>query len=508
MSKIFETLSFKKPGYSNFDLSHEKKLSCNMGDLIPVYLQDVVPGDRFKVKTETMIRLSPLIAPIMHRVNVYVHYFFVPNRIIWNQWEEFITGGQDGTSEPVFPVAGFNDGLAGNGSLADYLGVPRPWGDEASPTEFSQLPFRGYREIWNEYYRDENLQDPIDVHSAPLAIYQMAQRCWEKDYFTSALPWPQRGPNTAVPITFNPQQNEAATVYDVSQDPPVPFDTAGNVEHTAAGILIGEDTGLDTHANIDNTNAMDITVNDLRESTALQRWLETNARGGYRYVEQLLSHFNIKSDDARVQRPEYLGGGRQPVVISEVLNTSATATEPQGNMSGHGISVGTTNNFNKRFKEHGYVFGIMSILPRTAYQQGIPRHWLKQDKHDFYFPEFANLGEQAIENREIYWNRSDGTGSNPPAPTDELGTFGYQQRFAEYKYGCSSVHGDFRESLDYWHMGRIFTSVPALNEAFVESDPTDRIFAVQDGTDSLWVQIYNDVKARRPMPYHARPSLI
>lgn len=241
----------------------------------------------------------------------------------------------------------------------------------------------------------------------------------------------------------------------------------------------------------------------MRQSNALQRFLEKNARGGWRYIEQLLAHFGEHNSDYRLQRPEYLGGGKQPVVMSEVLNTAGeTGGLPQGNMAGHGLSVGNVNQFKRKFKEHGYVFGIMSVLPRTAYQQGVPREFRRLEKLDYYFPEFAHLGEQEVSQDELYHDFTAAQDTN-------LNTvFGYQQRFAEYKYKNSTVHGLFRDDLDHWHMGRKFTSAPTLNNAFMNSDPTDRIFAVNEPTnEDVWAQLYHNLKAVRPMPFFANPSL-
>lgn len=490
MSKIFETIGLKKPRYSAFDLSHEKKLSCNMGELVPILLEEILPGDQFNVRTETMMRLAPMLAPIMHRVNVYVHYFYVPNRLLWNEWEDFITGGKEGTSAPAFPTMGFSNSLKTDFRLADYLGVPN-FTTTTLDLQISQLPFRAYTQIWNDYYRDENLTDPINVETDFAETLKMRKRAWEKDYFTSALPWTQRGPAVSVPLESGNPYKDIATVVDAAGSPL----TGGNME---ANISAQMSTGGFTSNLHTLKDDIGIDINDLRTSSAIQRWLEKQARGGARYIETLLSHFGVKSSDARLQRVEYLGGGRQPIVISEVLNTTGTATAPQGDMTGHGISTGTTNQFSKKFEEHGYVMGIMSVLPKSAYQQGIPRHWLRDDKTDYYWPEFADLGEQEITNKELYVDTTDVAYSNA--------TFGYQQRYAEYKYACSTVHGDFRTTLDFWHMGRIFATQPALNATFVESDPTTRIFA-SSADDVLWVQIYNSIKARRPMPYFANPSL-
>lgn len=491
MPKIFDREQVRKPKMSAFDLSREQKLSCEMGTLVPTYLEEVVPGDQFQVNSEIMMRLAPMISPVMHRVNVYMHYFFVPNRLTWNQWEDFITGGKDGTTEPTFPAVSLRD--VQETKLHDYLGLPTIPDTAAAADAVSELPFRAYQLIWNEYYRDETLQDEIDIHAlTDTELQTLRKRCWEKDYFTSALPFTQRGPEVTAPVR---PWDEARVFQSTSGDKPTIPDTIGQITDQGDYTGIRSDTndqtlGLDTVEGID--------INDLRRSTALQRWLEKQARGGYRYIETILNHFAQRVPDHRLQRPEYLGGGRQPVVISEVLNTTGTTEAPQGDMAGHGISVGNKNRFRHTFQEHGYVLGIMSTIPRTAYQQGMMRHWLRRDKESYYWPEFAHLGEQPVRNKELFMD--------PAAATWNDEIFGYQQRYAEYKYGCSSVHGDFRDSLDFWHMGRIFSGQPALNETFVQSDPTNRIFAVSSG-DHLWIQIFHNVKARRPMPYFSNPRL-
>lgn len=499
MSKIFEKIGADRPRMSAFDLSHERKLSLKAGDLVPMYRQDILPGDKFKVQSEMMARMAPMIAPIQHRVNIYVHYFFVPNRIIWSSWEDFITGGVDGLSAPSFPKYNMNsvateysDDMIG--TLADYLGLPTNMNSAAAYNgQISQLPFRAYQMIWNEFFRDETLNPDISAsiqNGSFTECSKLRKRAWEKDYFTSALPWTQRGPEVTLPTEFSPQylsQSESPNAAGVvSADGGSPSKLETPTDPVQVVNLTDPQTGIS------------ISIQDLRQSSALQRWLEKQARGGYRYIETILSHFGVRSSDARLQRPEYLGGGRQPVVISEVLNTSDTATAAQGTMAGHGISTGATNSFKKTFEEHGQVIGVMSILPRTSYQQGVHRDWKRFDKEDFYWPEFANLGEQEVLNEEVYMDETDGTYS--------LGTFGYQQKYAEYKYAESSVHGEYRNTLDFWHWGRIFTGQPNLNAGFVEADPDDRIFAVAD-KEQFYVQIYNAVKARRAMPYYAKPTL-
>lgn len=501
MPKIFESVQLRKPRMSAFDLSHERKLSCRMGELVPVFIQDVLPGDQFMVSTETLMRLAPMLAPVMHRVNVYMHYFFVPNRIIWNQWEAFITGGQDGNSAPVSPTSTIHGANYFPGCLADHLGLPPV--DIESVYSVSELPFRAYYQIWNDYYRDPNLENPVDVEdleSVEGYQYFLKQRGWEKDYFTSALPWPQRGPEVALPVEVNYKAYTEMKEYD-GDDPANGAPTINTVTPGYKGILSSSGQPMNVR-NIED-DAISVSINELRTSSAIQRWLEKQARGGARYIETILSHFGVRSSDARLQRAEYLGGGKSPIVISEVLNTTGTEEAPQGNMAGHGYAVGNTNRFKRSFEEHGFVIGIMSVLPRTAYQQGTHRMWLRSDKFDYAWPEFANLGEQPIYGREIY--------QTSQADPENTATFGYQQRYAEYKYGCSSVHGAFRDTLDFWHLGRIFDGRPELSAQFTTMSPeeAERIFAVQDDEyQNLWVQLYHNVRARRPLPYFSDPRLM
>lgn len=521
---IFQHVQNKRPKLNKFDLSHEKKLSLNMGKLVPIMLQEVLPGDKFRVNSEIMMRYAPMLAPIMHRVNVFTHYFFVPNRIIWNEWESFITGGKNGTDLPVHPYITINDALTAgslmsNGSLADYFGLP--YIDNTTPItqplNISALPFRAYQTIYNEYYRDQNLSNPINFalssgssNGDSVDLMTLRDRAWEKDYFTSALPWAQRGGEVLLPMSGIARDADGDITYKDAVGSPLPL-TPGAFEDLQ---ILGPGAGAGTIHSATNEGAIVLetideitvnnastTINDLRRSIKLQEWLEKNARGGARYIEQILSHFGVTSSDARLQRPEYLGGGKAPTVISEVLTTaySSSDTVPPGNMAGHGIAIGNTNRFNKRFEEHGYIIGIMSVLPRTAYAQGIPRQFLRESKLDYAWPEFAHLGEQEVFDAELFFD---------PNAADHKTTFGYQSRYAEYKFNHSQVSGDFRDSLAYWHMARLFSSAPNLNENFVMSDPTQRIFAVEEPeVHKLYCQIYNNVQALRPLPYFGTPTI-
>jgi hypothetical protein len=534
-NKIFQQQKMTSPRMSAFDLSREQKLTCRMGELVPTYLEEVLPGDQFRVKTESLVRFAPMLAPIMHRVDVFMHYFFIPNRILWNDWEEFITGERDINSnlaELKVPTYNVNSNVvnAKNGNiatderkLADYLGLPvENIGDKISNNLYvSQLPFRAYQQVYNDYYRDQNFEDEVDYTS--VANYaSLRYRKYEKDYFTSALPWPQRNATpVGVPIDVDylPQSIVKEAISGNTA-------AASNLEVQG---LSGNGGNLNIalgaqDVRVENlTTSLDFQINELRKASALQRWFEKQALGGHRYIETIYSHFGVKSSDRRLQRAEYLGGGKTPVLVSEVLNTSATSTpggdyQPQGTMTGHGISSGQSTAFQTQCEEHGYIMGIMSIMPKPAYSQGVPRHFLRQEKFDYFWPELANLGEQEVKDVEIYVDDTSitKTDATETVPSNQnaitLPTFGYQQRYAEYKYGQNTIHGDFRKTLDYWHMSRQFSSQPRLNQLFHEVSPEDdsitNVFAVTANVDTCWVQLYHDVKARRPMPYFANPSLI
>lgn len=551
MANIFDSIRMKRPRRNAFNLSYESKLTLNMGELVPIMCMPVVPGDKFRVKTESLVRLAPLVAPMMHRVNVFTHYFFVPNRLVWNEWEDFITKGVDGDDVPVLPslrlspdlVASNPSRLFGDGTLWDYLGLPSLKGiggavfPDPSPNgvtapqnyRVSSLPFRAYQLIYNEYYRDQNLTEPVDISLLSgfedtlraLNLLQLRRRAWEKDYFTSALPWLQRGPEVTVPVQGS--GGSLDVVYDTeakttqrwidsdnrSFENGVAYDAVFSMEgNPRLSRLVAVNGGVNNRAPELNPNGtlkvnvseMGININDLRTSNALQRWFERNARGGSRYIEQILSHFGVRSSDARLQRPQFLGGGRMPISVSEVLQTSSTdETSPQANMAGHGISAGINNGFKHYFEEHGYIIGIMSITPRSGYQQGVPRDFTKFDNMDFYFPEFAHLSEQEVKNQELFLSSDvDYNG----------GTFGYAPRYSEYKYHQSEAHGDFRGNLSFWHLNRIFEDKPNLNTTFVECKPSNRVFATSEiEDDKFWVQIYQDVKALRLMPKYGTPVL-
>lgn len=512
MKTIFDSIALNRPKGNWFDLSHDVKLSLNMGDLVPVMCMDCLPGDKVKISAENVMRLAPMVAPLMHRVNVFCHYFFVPNRILWGRWEQFITGNYptspDGTSEAITPPqVTMGTGFAYS-DLANYFGIPLNSGnggnvDQTEPLVVSALPFAAYQKIYDEYYRDQNLITQLiapgdyavsDGDNSPNwdMLGQLRQRAWEHDYFTSCLPFAQKGAAVTIPLAGNDVevfQNHSAGGGNITATP-------GNIPYVQSPSSNPAITADHLYA---DTSAMaaSATLNDLRRAEALQKWLESNARGGTRYTEHIKHMFGVFSSDKRQQRPEYITGSVSPIMISEVLNTTGTVDLPQGNMSGHGIGVTTGYQGEYFCEEHGWIIGILSVMPKTAYQQGLPRMFSRNSPLDYGWTQFANIGEQETLNREVY-----------AGTVADASPFGYLPRYSEYKYMPSRVAGDFQTSLDYWHMGRIFDVSPSLNESFVSADPTTRIFAVQDDeVDKLWAHHFNKVSAFRLLPKYGTPRL-
>lgn len=484
---------------SKFSLSHQRLLSCDMGELIPCGLVEVLPGDSIQQATSLFVRCSPLLSPVMHPVQVRVHHWFVPNRLVWEDWEDFITGGPDGNDVSDFPTIDMGGSGAAVGSLADYLGVPTG----VANLDVSALPFRGYALIWNEWYRDQDLETALvidETSGADTTTSTAMQNCdWEKDYFTSARPWEQKGPTVTIPLGteapikgFGILNSSPAAGYQntnqVARETDGSTPTYDNSWTNVANLLFEADTASSATAKpmlrADLSNATAASVNTIREAFALQRFEEARARYGSRYVEYL-RYLGVRSSDARLQRPEYLGGGRQWLQFSEVLQT-AEGSNPVGELRGHGIAAMRSNRYRRYFEEHGYVFSLLSVRPKTIYANGISRTWNRRVKEDYFQKELQHIGQQEVLNKELY-----------AAHASPDGTFGYQDRYDEYRRIESGVSGEFRQStLNFWHMARIFTSDPALNASFVKCVPTERTFAVPS-EDVLYVMAKHSIQARR-----------
>lgn len=509
--KIFETVKMTKPGRSTFDLTHDVKLSMKFGRLYPIMCEEVAPGDKWTIGCESMIRFAPMIAPIMHRVDCTMHYFFVPMRLLWDNFMKWYKGEKDPLTNlpyvhPYFPIA---HNASNYSPLFDYLGLPDPELNTdrnlSGETNVSAMPAAAYQFICNEYYRDQNLSPEIpykleDGENDIFSFNTINKRAWQHDYFTSALPFAQKGDPVEIPMSglveLNPQSNNLPILRQQGTG------TASGSQEVVTNVSGELATSPNNWAvQIDPNESLIVnqgtaTLNDLRIAMRVQEWLEKSARGGTRDNEFIRAQFGVQTSDARLQRPEYITGIKTPVTISEVLNTTGTENAPQGQMAGHGLSVVNGRYGSYYAEEPGYIIGIMNVQPQTAYYQGIPKHWLKiQDPTQKLFPVFGNLGEQEIQRQEVY------------AYTDQAEqTFGYIPRYSEYKYANNRVAGEFKTTLDFWHMARKFDIEPALNQNFIECDATDRIFAVNDGTDYLWCHVYNKVRASRLLPFYGTPT--
>lgn len=528
---------------SRFDRPFSHKTTFNVGQIIPFYVDEVLPGDTFDVETSRVVRMQSLITPVMDNIYLDMYYFFVPNRIVWAHWKEFMGENTESAwipkTEYSLPqlTAPAGTGFA-IGTIADYLGIPTG----VPNLSVNALPFRAYALICNEWFRDENLSDPLNIPVDDATVVGVNTGTFVSDvakgglpytaakyhdYFTSALPAPQKGPDVLIPsatageypvVTRSETHDVGSVPYSVSyvgSDPPssgqdytFAFDSNGASRRARfSDADVGSTFPVINNLWAQASGGLGATINQLRMAFQLQKLYEKDARGGTRYIEVLKAHFGVTSPDARLQRPEYLGGNRIPININQVLQTSGTAegTTPQGTPVGQSLTTDTHHDFKKSFVEHGFVIGVMVARYRHTYQQGIERFWNRHTRFDYYWPVLANIGEQAILNKEIYAQGTD---------ADEE-VFGYQEAWADYRYKPDRVSSEMRsayaQSLDVWHLADDYDKLPALSDSWIREDPAnvDRVLAVQSNTSAqLFADIFVMNRTTRPMPMYSIPGLI
>lgn len=496
---------------SKFSLSHYRLFSGRMGYMVPIGITECLPGDTFQQATSVFLRCSPLVTPVMHPVHVTVHHWFIPTRLLWDKWEDFITGGPDGMDASIMPtIRAPAEGGFAVGSLADYMAVP----SGVPNLEVCALPFRAYALLYNECYRDQDLEQelPLSLESGlDSTTNTTLQRCdWARDYFTTARPWPQKGPAVSVPVNLTaagePQieltgQPSLSTVSGHSTgweslNGSYAWTTGSNGRNDPnAGLTVSRGS-LAINFQSGNPELGSVDINQLREAFALQRFEEHRALYGSRYVEYL-RYLGVKSSDARLQRPEYLGGSRQTIQFSEVLQTAPGGEDPVGALKGHGIGAMRTNRYRRFFEEHGYVLTVMMVRPISVYMQGLSRMWNRRVKEDYYQRELQHIGQQEVLTKELY-------AGNDQGPTADDAVFGYQNRYDEYRWHESYVSGEFRNILNSWHMARDFANEPTLNADFINAVPTTRIFAAQQN-DTLYCMANHSIQARRLMSKYGNP---
>jgi hypothetical protein len=547
MKHLFSQIPRAQISRSVFDRSHGWKSTFDSGFLVPFLVDEVLPGDSFKVKFNFLARLSTPIVPTMDNLFVDTFYFFVPYRLLWKHWEQF-NGQQDYPGAPTDYLVPQTTAPADKGfpvgSLEDYFGLPTG----VKGIKANELAARAYALIWNEWFRDENLQNPINLSSFAeiksatglddvgvgdagfTGSHRLLRRGKRHDYFTSALPWPQKGPGVELPLSGNaPVKSDGAVAFTDGSSVgylvgrqslkrgSLGYPTDESTAIGASGTFLGtgnDDSGKllgfgdNSHVYADLSSVTAATINSLRQAFQLQKLFERDARGGTRYTEILRSHFGVVSPDSRLQRPEYLGGSESPVIFNPVVQNSATgatgAETPQGNLAAYGLASSTSakHGFTKSFVEHGIIIGLLNVRADLTYQQGIPRMFSRRTRFDFYWPVLAHLGEQAILNKEIY---AQGT-----AADDDV--FGYQERYSEYRYFPSMITGKLRstdpQSLDVWHLSQKFDNLPTLSAQFIEDNPpVSRILAVQNEPQFI-IDSYIEMKCARPMPVYGVPGLV
>lgn len=529
---------------SSFDRDSSVKTSFNVGDVVPFYLDEVLPGDTFSIDTSKVVRLQTLITPMMDNLYLDTYWFFVPNRLVWSHWKEFMG---ENTQSAWIPETEYNvpqitapSGGWNVGTLADFFGLPTG----VSGISVSALPFRAYGLVMNEWFRDQNLSDPLNIPVDEATVTGVNTGNYITDvvkggmpfkaakffdYFTSCLPSPQKGPDVTIqlaqgdyPVTRTANENVSVSWLGAGVPyNPVTIHSLRNGTNKASIDLITSnspqsgiegDLSLFLPAGITNMSASIpelgiVTINQLRMAFQIQKFYERQARGGSRYIETIKAFFGVTSPDARLQRPEYLGGNRVPININQIVQQSATqsGTTPQGNVSGMSLTVDTHSDFTKSFVEHGYIMGLMVARYDHTYQQGIERHWSRKTKFDYYWPVFANIGEQAVLNKEIY---ADGSSAD-----DEV--FGYNEAWADYRYKPNRVVSEMRsayaQSLDSWHLADDYSSLPSLSDEWIREDSSnvDRVLAVQSSVaNQLFADIFVRNRTTRPMPLYSIPGLI
>ena len=540
----------RRPKRNKFDLSRVNKLTCEAGEIVPFFLEECVPDDSFKLATANRIRLAPQVLPLMHQIDVSMYWFFVPTRILWSNWEGFITGGKDGTSAPIIPYKNFSQGTsalyktAGVGMLSDYLGIPTnvvgTTGNVINSSSYNFLPFSAYVKIYNDYFRDQNFTDelPFELHDgyqaltpvsesnithcietiygfspagdsgAPRSWQRVYGGCflasWKKEYFTSALPSTQRGPIVNLPL-----QGSAPLVYGDSEvtGSRLQTNSVGNVQiavkDSAKNITAAVQGGTSRQLQADLSGATNTNIIELRRAFRIQEFLERMNAGGSRLTEMIYSMFGVKSPDARLQRAEFIGASHNPVLVDAVYQTSASQEgSPLADFAGKALSVGGQKPISYYCKEHGYIMGVMVIRPRPEYQNITRRHWLHglTGKFDYFWPVLAHIGDQEILNRELFAG-SGASNLNEP--------FGYVPRYQEYRFAPSETHGEMQTALKYFHMNRIFDRLPVLNQQFMNCNPRTDMFTVADGEVShhYWCEILIGCQAKRPIPKFGTPML-